>query len=77
MGTTGLALPWGTRISSVPREPENRVETSRRPCQATPARVRRLEPRPRQVPRMPSSESVAGRAILEDTNVSMRCMGRA
>ncbi|HXC86485.1 MAG TPA: RNA polymerase sigma factor [Candidatus Cybelea sp.] len=28
MGTTGLALPWETRISSVPRERENRVETS-------------------------------------------------
>jgi RNA polymerase sigma-70 factor (ECF subfamily) len=28
MGTMGLALPWETRISSVPRERENRVETS-------------------------------------------------
>jgi RNA polymerase sigma-70 factor (ECF subfamily) len=28
MGTMGLALRWETRISSVPREPENRVETS-------------------------------------------------
>jgi RNA polymerase sigma-70 factor, ECF subfamily len=28
MGTTGLALPWEIRISSVPRERENRVEAS-------------------------------------------------
>jgi RNA polymerase sigma-70 factor, ECF subfamily len=28
MGTMGLALPWEAKISSVPREPEMRVETS-------------------------------------------------
>jgi RNA polymerase sigma-70 factor, ECF subfamily len=28
MGTVGLALPWKTRISSVPPEPEKRVEPS-------------------------------------------------
>jgi RNA polymerase sigma-70 factor (ECF subfamily) len=28
MGTMGLALPWETRISSVPRERENRVDPS-------------------------------------------------
>ena len=28
MGTMGLALPWETRISSVPREREMRVEPS-------------------------------------------------
>jgi RNA polymerase sigma-70 factor (ECF subfamily) len=58
MGTMGLALPWETRISSVPREREMRVEPSED-----------LQGRPGET-RVPAAATAAA---LEDTALAERC----
>jgi RNA polymerase sigma-70 factor (ECF subfamily) len=58
MGTMGLALPWETRISSVPREREMRVEPSED-----------LTGRPGET-RAPAAATVA---ISEDAELAERC----
>ena len=58
MGTMGLALPWETRISSVPRERENRVE----PSEDLPGR-----------PSETAAPAVSAVAPSEDTELAERC----
>jgi RNA polymerase sigma-70 factor, ECF subfamily len=61
MGTMGLALPWETRISSVPRDRETRVEPSED-----------LKPRPSQ---NAASAAPAPAALAEDAELASRCRG--
>ncbi len=58
MGTMGLALPWKTRISSVQREREMRVEPSENPAGA------------RNQPAVPANPAIA---ISEDAELAARC----